>query len=94
LQEICWSSEQRDVLAFDLQPHLAALRTVEREALYLQIVEGYTAFEIAELTQSSRGSVLSLIYRARKKLQKSIEKKERITTGVMTNKTTAADGSD
>lgn len=65
--------------SFDIQPHLSILRAVEREALFLQVVEGYTAVEIADLTNSSRGTVLSLIYRARKKLRKSIEKQERIT---------------
>lgn len=79
---------------FDLQPHLAKLRATEREALFLQVVEGYTAIEIARLTQSSRGNVLSLIYRARKKLQKSIEKKERIVFDAMVDGTTTADRSD
>lgn len=52
----------------DMERLLAGLRSVEREALYLHAVEGYTAAEIAELTGQSRGTVLSLIYRARQKL--------------------------
>jgi len=72
---------ERDILwEFDLQPHLAKLRSVEREALFLQAVEGYTAAEIAELTSTSRGTILSRISRARAKLQKSIEKQERMSS--------------
>jgi len=47
---------------------LGELREKEREALFLHAVEGYTAAEIAELTGQSRGTVLSLIHRARRKL--------------------------
>ncbi|MEO1083659.1 MAG: RNA polymerase sigma factor [Acidobacteriota bacterium] len=52
----------------DLERLLGDLREKEREALFLHAVEGYTAAEIAELTEQSRGTVLSLIYRARLKL--------------------------
>ncbi|MEM1182290.1 MAG: RNA polymerase sigma factor [Acidobacteriota bacterium] len=52
----------------DLERLLAGLREKEREALYLHAVEGYTAAEIGDLTEQSRGTVLSLIYRARLKL--------------------------
>ncbi len=51
---------------------LSHLRDTEREALFLSAVEGYTALEIANLTDSTRGSVLSLLHRARKKLQASL----------------------
>ncbi len=47
---------------------LARLRDIEREALFLHIVEGYSANEIATLTGRPRGTVLSLIHRSRKKL--------------------------
>ena len=47
---------------------LAKLRDIEREALFLHIVEGYSANEIATLTGRPRGTVLSLIHRSRKKL--------------------------
>ena len=47
---------------------LAKLRDSEREALFLHVVEGYSAGEIAALTGRPRGSVLSLIHRGRKKL--------------------------
>lgn len=80
--------------SFDLQPHLATLRTKEREVLFLQVVEGYTATEIAELTASSRGTVLSLIHRARKKLQKSINKKQYDAFGSSQSGTTTVENSN
>ncbi len=52
-----------------LGPALESLRTEEREALFLAAVEGYTAREIAETTGRPRGTVLSLIHRARRKLR-------------------------
>ena len=48
---------------------LDTLRDVEREALFLAVVEGHTASEIGELTGRPRGTVLSLIHRARAKLR-------------------------
>ena len=51
-----------------LEQLLAKLRDTEREALFLHVVEGYSAVEIAALTGRPRGSVLSLIHRGRKKL--------------------------
>ena len=47
---------------------LSKLRDIEREALFLHIVEGYSTNEIATLTGRPRGTVLSLIHRSRKKL--------------------------
>jgi RNA polymerase sigma-70 factor (ECF subfamily) len=52
---------------------LAGLRTPEREALYLNVVEGYTAKEIGRLTDTSRNTVLSLIHRAKEKLRAALE---------------------
>ena len=57
----------------DLERLLAELRPKEREALYLHVVEGYSATEIGRLTQQSRGTVLSLLHRARKKLAAGAE---------------------
>lgn len=48
---------------------LATLRPLEREALFLAVIEGYTAQEIGDITAQPRGSVLSLIHRARQKLR-------------------------
>jgi len=52
----------------DVKAILEQLRKEEREALYLNVVEGYTAQEISEMTGTPRGSILSLIHRAKKKL--------------------------
>lgn len=51
-----------------LHAALATLRKVEREALFLSIVEGYSTEEVGRLTGQSRGTVSSLIFRARRKL--------------------------
>ena len=61
----------------DLERLLVSLRTKEREALYLHAVEGYTAEEIGDLTGQGRGTVLSLIYRARRKLAVAAETTDR-----------------
>ncbi len=55
-----------------LDKALSILRPVEREALLLSEIEGYTAQEIANLTGQPRGTVLSLIYRSRHKLKKHL----------------------
>ncbi len=54
----------------DMEQLLGCLRPVEREALFLNCVEGYTADEIAQLTDQPRGTVLSHLSRAKKKLQR------------------------
>ena len=48
---------------------LAKLRDPEREALFLMVVEGYTAEEVGRLTHTPKGTVLSLVHRARMKMQ-------------------------
>jgi len=53
---------------------LSTLRPVEREAIYLSAVEGYTAEEIARHTQQPRGTILSLIHRSKKKLRQYFER--------------------
>ena len=52
---------------------LAELRGVDREVLFLWVFEGYTAAEIAELMDQSRGTVLSQIHRAKGKLKNYLE---------------------
>lgn len=47
---------------------LLTLGAVERETLFLAVIEGYTAAEIAELMECPRGSVLSRLHRAKRKL--------------------------
>lgn len=55
----------------DLEKQLAILRPLEREAIYLSAVEGFSAREISDQTRQPRGTVLSLIYRAKRKLRES-----------------------
>ena len=56
----------------DLRGPLESLRPEEREALFLNVVEGYTAQEIADLCERPRGTVLSLIHRAKRKLREAL----------------------
>lgn len=58
--------------ACDLAAPLAALRAEEREVLFLHVVEGYTAREVAALTGRPRGTVLSLVHRAKGKLRRAL----------------------
>lgn len=51
-----------------MEQMLAQLRDVEREALFLHVVEGYSSSEIATLTGKPRGTVLSLIHRSKQRL--------------------------
>ena len=53
----------------DLDVLLGTLRPEEREAIYLNAVEGYTAEEISRLTGRPRNTVLSHLARARKRLE-------------------------
>ena len=59
-------------VSHDLELLLGRLRPEEREALYLNVVEGFTATEISEQTGSPRGTILSHIHRARQKLAKAL----------------------
>lgn len=59
--------------AADLDVLLAGLRAEEREALYLNAVEGYTAREIAEQTGTPRNTILSHLHRARRKLARALD---------------------
>ena len=58
------------ILSGALDRALSRLRPQERAALVLSAVEGYTAREIAEFLDCPRGTVLSLMFRARQKLQR------------------------
>ncbi len=58
-----------------LNDAIGELRSVEREVLFLMVVEGYTAKEVADLTDRPRGTVLSLLHRGKQKIRRSIEQK-------------------
>lgn len=49
---------------------LSSIRAEERAALFLAVVEGYTAQYIADLFDWPRGTVLSHLHRARSKIKK------------------------
>jgi len=53
----------------DLEQLLGSLRPGEREVIYLHHIEGHTAEEVGVLTHQPRGTVLSLLHRAFKKLR-------------------------
>ncbi|MGD2109432.1 MAG: RNA polymerase sigma factor [Phycisphaerae bacterium] len=59
---------------------LGRLSADERAVLYLAAVEDYTAQQIADLLDRPRGTVLSMIHRARTKLRNRIEAEPRTTT--------------
>ncbi|MGH9456029.1 MAG: RNA polymerase sigma factor [Thermoanaerobaculia bacterium] len=68
------SAESFDCLeAALLHEALGTLRPDERETLFLAVVEGYTADEIGRLSGRPRGTVLSLLFRAKKKLREKLE---------------------
>ncbi len=56
-----------------LERALTQLRAEERETMFLAVVEGYTAQEIADMTGRPRGTILSLIHRTKAKLRKTLE---------------------
>lgn len=58
-------------VSMDMELVMGKLRPEEREALYLNVVEGFTATEISEQTGAPRGTILSHIHRARQKLAKA-----------------------
>ena len=57
-----------------MEKALAVLCREEREVLYLNVVEGYSAQEIAILTDCSRNTILSLIYRGKQKFAQFLYK--------------------
>jgi len=54
---------------------LGILRPEEREALFLNAVEGYTAAEIGKLSDTPRNTVLSLLHRARQRVLAAFDSK-------------------
>jgi len=67
----CWPSPDPE-----LERALDRLRVTEREILFLSVLEEYSAREIAELTGRPRGTILSIIHRAKKKLRSWITRDE------------------
>ena len=70
---------------FDARPEVVALRialkklpTAYREPLILQVLEGYTLEDIAEIMSLPRNTVATRLHRARQKLKQQLEDDERI----------------
>ena len=61
----------------DLESKLDLLAAEEREVLYLNCVEGYTAAELATTIGKPRSTVLNILSRAKKKLMEAGERGER-----------------
>ncbi|MBE9559428.1 MAG: sigma-70 family RNA polymerase sigma factor [Proteobacteria bacterium] len=61
------------VAQIDLEIMWKELNTMEREVLYYWAIEGMTAQEIAEQIDVARGTVLSRLYRIRKKFDTKAE---------------------
>lgn len=76
LQDRIVGDEVTDVGDPQLNRCLARLRDEEREVLFLSVVEGYTAEEIASMTKRPRGTILSMVHRSRIKLKNYIMEDE------------------
>ena len=63
---------ENNITSADLEAALDRLKPEEREAIFLNAVEGYTAQEIADLTDRPRNTVLSLMHRGKQKLSKAL----------------------
>jgi RNA polymerase sigma-70 factor (ECF subfamily) len=68
------SQRDDDGLDDELESALASLRQEEREVLYLAAVESFTTKEIARLTNHPRGTILSMLHRAKQKLRHRLSK--------------------
>lgn len=78
------SELERDFIHKDeIQVLMSKLRDVENEVLYLSLMEGYTAEEIASMTSSTRGSVLSLLHRSKQKLRQWLADEDRSVSNVV-----------
>ncbi len=58
---------------------LGRLGSKERAVLYLSTIEDFSAQQIGDLLQWPRGTVLSLVYRAKKKIRAWVEAESRST---------------
>ncbi len=71
---------------FDARPEVIALRialkqlpVTYREPLILQVIEGYTLEDIAEIMSLPRNTVATRLHRARQKLKQQLEQDERMS---------------
>ena len=68
-----WNGKNLSVGDVVIEAALQALRPEERAVLYLAAVEEYSARKIGELLEWPRGTVLSILWRAREKMRRAIE---------------------
>ena len=61
------------IAEYEVESIMVILEPLERELLFFWAVEGYTAQEIADRTDSPRGTVLSRIHRLRQKILRHME---------------------
>ncbi len=73
------ASASCDGVGPELESALASLRAEERELLYLAAVDGYSARQIARMTGRPRGTVLSAICRAKRKLRERLARQRSIS---------------
>ncbi len=74
---VSYEDESNALIDSDLlDRHLVCLRPIEREVLFLSVVEGYTADEIAAMHGTVRGTILSMLSRSKKKLRESIQREQ------------------
>ena len=69
IREVAGPAALTSELDAELERALGALRPEERELLYLAAVEEMTIAEIAKMTDRPRGTILSLIHRAKRKVR-------------------------
>lgn len=67
-----WSGVDLSAANGRMEAAMSRLRPEERAVLYLAAVEDYTAQRIGDLLEWPRGTVLSLLHRAREKLRNAV----------------------
>jgi len=71
ITELSFNSLESIIIDQDELEHAwRSMTVVEREILYLWAVEGFTAEEVAAQLERPKGSILSIIHRMRKRLQR------------------------
>ena len=90
-KQLEYSDVELDTIAdthndFDVRPEVIALRIAlkklpltYREPLILQVLEGYTLEDIAQIMSLPRNTVATRLHRARQKLKQQLEQDERMT---------------
>lgn len=66
-----------EVVALDwVENALAMLKPDERETLYLCVVEGWSAQEVADFAERPRNTILGILHRAKQKLRQQLDPPE------------------